>query len=173
MQINNEDYEFFVLKRPHLAEFLEHLSALYEIVIFTASLPEYANTLLDQVDPEGRLVHHRLFRSSCSLINKSYVKDLSRLGRDLDHVIIVDNSPVSYCLQRNNAVPIKSWFEDPQDDQLQQLIPILEQLSTVHSVPATLQCLRKNNLSISKKNLKKLIALELELETPYTSQPLS
>jgi hypothetical protein len=32
-------------------------------------------------------------------------------------------------LQPENAVPIKSWFDDPSDTQLLDLIPFLEQLA--------------------------------------------
>jgi len=36
-------------------------------------------------------------------------QDLSRLGRDIREVIIVDNSPASYAFQPQNAVPVESW----------------------------------------------------------------
>jgi len=38
----------------------------------------------------------------CCLGN--YIKDLSRLGRDIRKVIIIDNSPVSYIFHQDNAV---------------------------------------------------------------------
>lgn len=47
---------------------------------------------------------NRLFRESCIFHRGNYVKDLSRLGRDLNKVIIIDNSPVSYIFHPENAV---------------------------------------------------------------------
>jgi RNA polymerase II subunit A small phosphatase-like protein len=44
--------------------------------------------------------------------------DLRRLGRNIKDVIIVDNSPVSFSLQPENAIPIKSWFDDSSDREL-------------------------------------------------------
>lgn len=46
----------------------------------------------------------RLFRESCVFHRGNYVKDLSRLGRDLTRIIIVDNSPASYVFHPDNAV---------------------------------------------------------------------
>ncbi len=34
----------------------------------------------------------------------NYIKDLSRLGRDIRKVIIIDNSPLSYLFHQDNAV---------------------------------------------------------------------
>ena len=34
----------------------------------------------------------------------NYIKDLSRLGRDIRRVIIIDNSPLSYLFHQDNAV---------------------------------------------------------------------
>ena len=46
----------------------------------------------------------RLFRESCVFHRGNYVKDLSRLGRELHKIIIVDNSPASYVFHPDNAV---------------------------------------------------------------------
>lgn len=48
----------------------------------------------------------RLFRESCVFHRGNYVKDLNKLGRDLQKVIIVDNSPASYIFHPDNAVCI-------------------------------------------------------------------
>lgn len=46
----------------------------------------------------------RLFRESCVFHQGCYVKDLSRLGRDLRKTLILDNSPASYIFHPENAV---------------------------------------------------------------------
>uniref|UniRef100_A0A667WIK1 Mitochondrial import inner membrane translocase subunit TIM50 n=1 Tax=Myripristis murdjan TaxID=586833 RepID=A0A667WIK1_9TELE len=61
-------------------------------------------------------------------------QDLSRLGRDLNKVIIVDNSPASYIFHPDNAVPVASWFDDMSDTELLDLIPFFERLSKVDNV---------------------------------------
>lgn len=66
------------------------MAKYYELVIFTAGLKEYADWILDDFDKE-RLIKFRLYRNSCRFKKGVYVKDLSRLGRDMSKTIIVDN----------------------------------------------------------------------------------
>ena len=63
------------------------------------------------------------------------------LGRHAKNVILVDNSPNSYKLQPQNAVPIKTWYEDPEDIELLALMPFLAKLAYVDDVRVVLaQC---------------------------------
>ena len=61
---------------------------------------------------------HRLFRESCVYNRGKYVKDLSKLGRELNRTIIIDKSPASYLLQPQNAIPCSRWFDDKNDTLL-------------------------------------------------------
>ncbi len=102
-------------------------------MIFTASLKNYADPLLDRLDRFG-YCSSRLYREHCVMHDGVYVKDLSRLGRDLKDVIIIDNAEFSYMFQPNNALPCLSWYEDPSDTELLDLIPILQALGSVRDV---------------------------------------
>lgn len=99
----------------------------FEVVVFTASLAKYADPLLDLMDKAG-LVRWRLFRESCCPYEGNYVKDLNCLGRDLSSTIIVDNSPHSYIFQPANAVPIGTFIDDMEDQELLELLPQLLQV---------------------------------------------
>ena len=130
---DNEVHDIYVLVRPYVEEFLEKMSQKFELVIFTASISNYANPLLNVIDRKG-YIPFRLFREHCTLINTSFVKDLNLLGRDLKDIIILDNNPTAYSFNHDNGFPIKSWFEDKNDDELLKIIPILEFLSYVPDV---------------------------------------
>lgn len=52
---------------------------------------------MDIIDPD-RLCTARLFREHCTLIDNLHVKDLSKLGRKMKSIILLDNSPNSYIL---------------------------------------------------------------------------
>jgi len=74
-------------------------------------------------------VDWRLSRESCSPYKGSYVKDMGRMGRDIDSIMIIDNSPHSYLFNPQNAIPCESWFSDKSDRELLELLPKLEQLA--------------------------------------------
>jgi Dullard-like phosphatase family protein len=133
-EVNGGICNIYVSYRPHLMEFLEFAKELFEVVIFTASVDIYCNPLMDKVDPDGRLGAQRLFRDHCSSVNGSYVKDLTLLGRQLDQICIIDNSPVAYLFQPRNAIPIISWFDDPDDTELIDLFPTLRALAEATDV---------------------------------------
>ncbi len=101
------------------------------------------NPIIDQLDI-FQVVNHRLFRESCHWDyyqsepddddddDGLYFKDLSRLGRDLTSIIMLDNSPTSYRFHPQHAVPISSWFSDAHDNELLEIIPVLEDLADPH-----------------------------------------
>ena len=160
VEIENKIHNVYILVRPGAEEFLEKMSKIFEIVIFTASLSKYANPLLDKLDSK-KLCSFRLFREHCSFINNAYVKDLKNLGRDMKDVIIVDNSPVTYSLNVENGFPIKTWIDDVTDRELIKIIPILEYLSKVNDVRDYIKLMiEKNQFSYVKAD--KLISKQKE-----------
>ncbi|KDR75432.1 hypothetical protein GALMADRAFT_227080 [Galerina marginata CBS 339.88] len=133
VEIEYHWHNVYVIKRPGVDNFLKKMGEIYEVVVFTASLSKYADPVLDKLDIH-QVVSHRLFRESCYNHRGNYVKDLSQLGRPIADTIILDNSPASYIFHPNNAVPVSSWFNDPHDTELTDLVPFLADLSTVEDV---------------------------------------
>jgi CTD nuclear envelope phosphatase 1 len=129
---------FYVIKRPHVDLFLKKVAEWFEIVIFTASMQQYADPLIDQLDT-NKLVKGRLFRESCLAKEGNFVKDLGLIGQDLATTIIVDNSPIAYSHNKENALPIENWMGDnPQDDALLNLLPFLNGLRFTSDVRSIL-----------------------------------
>uniref|UniRef100_A0A4W5MD85 protein-serine/threonine phosphatase n=1 Tax=Hucho hucho TaxID=62062 RepID=A0A4W5MD85_9TELE len=123
----------YVLKRPYVDEFLQRMGELFECILFTASLAKYADPVTDLLDQCG-VFRARLFRESCVFHQGFYVKDLSLLGRELHKTLILDNSPASYIFHPENAVPVVSWFDDVEDSELRNLLPVFEDLSQAEDV---------------------------------------
>ncbi|XP_069472939.1 carboxy-terminal domain RNA polymerase II polypeptide A small phosphatase 1 isoform X1 [Ambystoma mexicanum] len=133
VEIDGTVHQVYVLKRPHVDQFLRRMGELFECVLFTASLAKYADPVADLLDKWGAF-RSRLFRESCVFHRGNYVKDLSRLGREMNKLIIIDNSPASYIFHPDNAVPVASWFDDMSDTELLDLIPFFERLSKVDDI---------------------------------------
>lgn len=138
VEIDGTIHQVYVLKRPYVDEFLQRMGELFECVLFTASLSKYADPVADLLDKWG-VFRARLFRESCVFHRGNYVKDLSRIGRELKKVIIVDNSPASYIFHPDNAVPVASWFDDMGDTELLDLLPLFETLAQVDDVYSVLR----------------------------------
>ena len=155
IEIEKEIYDIHVLVRPGVEKFIKIMKDYYEIIIFTASISKYADILMNIIDP-NKYCPYRLFREHCSFVNNNYVKDLTRLGRDLKDIVIVDNSPLSYSFHRNNGLPILSWFDDYNDNELEKITPILIFLSNVDDVREYIPKIVKNN-AISYLDAEKLI----------------
>ena len=98
-------------KRPGLDEFLSSLTkAKCELIIFTASTQEYADPLINEIEKEKQYFMKRLYRQHTVLIGDIYVKDITKLGRDLARTIIVDNDKSSFSLQKRNGILIKPFL---------------------------------------------------------------
>ena len=125
---NNEAY---VKVRMGAECFISILSQFCEIVIFTASTKFYADTVIDGLDCKD-LINHKLYREHTYDYNGINVKDLSKLGRDLNKVIIIDNIEENYMFQPNNGLNIIDFEGDENDNELHF---ILEDLLKVVTVP--------------------------------------
>lgn len=120
--------------RPFVREFLSKASKLYEVVVFTSALADYANAVLDFVDCEGA-VHHRLFRQHCVVVNGGVCKDLKMFtGVEMKDILICDNLVSNFRLQLDNGVPIKTWTGDKDDKELTYLMDYLAKMATVDDV---------------------------------------
>ncbi|WFD22781.1 protein-serine/threonine phosphatase [Malassezia equina] len=128
VQIEGRTVVYQVYKRPWVDYFLRKVAAWYQVVIFTASMKEYADPVIDWLDGGHGLISGRLFRDSCTLRHGSYLKNLQVVEQDLSRVCLIDNSPISYVLQEANGIPVEGWTHDPNDEALLDLLPMLDGL---------------------------------------------
>ncbi|KAG2440948.1 hypothetical protein HXX76_003801 [Chlamydomonas incerta] len=107
------DYEAMgrrVWLRPGVKEFLAAVRPHFEIVLFTAATQNWAAAAIEQLDPSAYLFDVMLHRDhTISDLVWDYVKDLSRLGRDLARVVIVDDNPLMFMYQPDNALHIGAY----------------------------------------------------------------
>lgn len=129
---DNFDEVVQVQLRPGVLDFLDKVTQRFETHIFTAAVDVYAQPVLDQLDPHGRLAG-RWYRESCTLDPEhgAYVKALGRILRDedcLSRVVLVDNNPLSFLANPENGILVSSFYNDPTDTTLKAVWELLEEL---------------------------------------------
>jgi RNA polymerase II subunit A small phosphatase-like protein len=136
--VQTQLFKVFVTIRPGVEAFIDTLSEYFDIVLWTASLKEYADPVMDVIDPQ-RKAQTRLYRESCTPLKGGLAKNLNKLGRDLREVFIIDvitsfnyqNSSMSFMLQPENGFLIKDFIADKNDIELEIIMPFLIWLSQV------------------------------------------
>ena len=125
----NRERGWRVFKRPGVDPFLEHLAQFYEMVVFTDQLLTYGEPILERLDPK-RYVTHRLYRESAQYKHGEYIRDLSKLNRDMERVLYISSKPKSAEMNPENVIPIQPWrYEDGSTDTaLLDLMPFLESI---------------------------------------------
>jgi TFIIF-interacting CTD phosphatase-like protein len=126
-RINEENEEQGVLKiRPGVFQFIDEIKEYYEIILFSEAERSYIDLLTEAIGENRYLYDCVLCRDYMSIVGKNFVKDLNKIGRTLDRVIIVDNMPQNFSLHKENSIYIKSfWGVENDDKALLDLIPIL------------------------------------------------
>ena len=144
IDIGPEKYTIYSIQRPFVEEFLNEMSLYFDIILFTASLEQYSKPLLKFID-KNNVIKHVYNREYCKFYEGYFFKDLSIINKDYKDLIIIDNNPVSYLFNKENGVPIKSWFDDPNDNELMKLIPFMKYLGKAYDVRPFV------NLAVNKK----------------------
>lgn len=135
-----KNLQIYVKVRPHAVEFISIVGAIYEVIIFTAAKKEYAEKVIGIIDANKRIAYS-LYRDSCTLVNGKYVKDLCKLGKPLNEVILVDDSPHSYEFQPHNGIHIPPYTGEKDDDSLLKIMKFLREIhedgmfGSIHQTP--------------------------------------
>ena len=125
-KVNHDRNDEGVLKlRPGVITFLERMREFYEIILFTEASEAYTELLMEAFN-KNKYFDYKLYRQHTIIIGQDFVKDLQRIGRPLDKMIIIDNIPQNFRMQKANGINIKPFYGEDQNDQtLFYLTPIL------------------------------------------------
>jgi CTD nuclear envelope phosphatase 1 len=94
---------YYVHERPYCHDFLRKVCKWYNLIIFTASVQEYADPVIDWLERERKYFSGRYYRQHCTFRNGAYIKDLTHVEPDLSKVMILDNSPMSYIFHEGES----------------------------------------------------------------------
>lgn len=136
VKVGNRRYAY-INTRPGFLEFIKEIKNKFEVFFFTASTKAYGNQIIDIISPDTPS-SHRLFRNSCENISGYLVKDLRKINRPLNKIILIDDLQGSALLQPENLVHITSWYDDENDTVLlNQLLPILQRIEKSNNLSTT------------------------------------
>ena len=129
MHANGRIHKIGVYIRPHCMDFLRKLSQKFEVVIFTAARQDYADKILDKLDPNRTLFAGRMYRQHCTQVDGSYVKDFSVIkNRRKEDCILVDNLVYSFAGDMDRGIHILNFYDDKTDTELKYLGEVLDQM---------------------------------------------
>lgn len=135
--------KYYIYKRPYLNLFLEHLSNSFRIGIWSSADDLYVSKIIDFIKPNGINFDFIWGKSKCTLsknhlldeyVFEKRLKKLKKKGYTLSKTIIVDDSPEKVKENYGNAVYIKPFEGDINDNELNKLKNYLLTISNVKDV---------------------------------------
>ncbi len=134
------DFEVFnykVYKRPGLEDFLEELKGNFEVGVWSSASDEYVDVVVNHIFPDDYGLKFVWGRSKCTLQYNSeassrfnpmdqnhlhYVKMLKKVEKsglgDLDHMLIIDDTPHKAQHNYGNAIYPKMFLGEKSDNEL-------------------------------------------------------
>jgi len=102
--------------RPGLFSFLNAIKPIYELISFTNESKEYSDMILKEIEKNKKYFDFNLYKEHLTLYGNKFVKDISKLGRDIKKVIIVDDDPNNFMLSPENGIQISPYLGDSTKD---------------------------------------------------------
>ena len=102
--------------RPGLIHFLKSIKPYYEIISFTTNSKEYSESIISQIEMGKKIFDYNLSREHSLLCGNQFIKDISRIGRDMRRIIIIDDKANNFKLNKENGILIYPYFGDDDND---------------------------------------------------------
>jgi CTD small phosphatase-like protein 2 len=111
------------------------MSRKFEVILFTSAREDYAERMLEILDPQYSLFKFALFRQSCVPYRGVCMKDFDVIAnRKKEDVIMVDNMIISFALNLDNGILIKPYISGKEDKELKCLAERLERVQNHEDV---------------------------------------
>jgi len=140
------DFQFdsyFVYKRPGLHQFINQLGEIYDIGVWSSASDDYVKIICNHIFKDEIKPKFIYGRSKCTarrdLETDTYVYEkridkLKSLGYDKNKIIIIDDSREKLRTNYGNAIYIKEFTGNSNDNELEKLYQYLITLKDVENV---------------------------------------
>jgi RNA polymerase II subunit A small phosphatase-like protein len=134
---------YFVYARPHLNWFLNEAANPFRIGIWSAADELYVSSIVEKILPNNIKLEIMWGQSWCNYKLNSetntyvYEKDintLTKLNFKLEEIIYVDDSLYNAKVNKGNAIIIKPFFGDQNDQELKTLFDYLLTLRNIEDI---------------------------------------
>ena len=112
--------------RPYLFDFLNCLLPFYELISFTTATRSYADSILNSIEENKKYFSYKFYREHAIIQGNNLIKDISRLGRDMSKILLIDNMSLNFQHNKENGILIYPFYnENYMDTSLIELKKIL------------------------------------------------
>ena len=117
-------------KRPGADKFLLDMAQYYEIVLYSPSIDAVADPVVTSLDKAGCIMH-RLYRDATYYKDGVHMKDLKRLNRNTNRMIVIDDDPAESAMNPENLIRVKPYSDpnDRDDRTLERITPFLIEIA--------------------------------------------
>jgi len=117
-----------IARRPYTDQLLEFLGQHCEVVVWTAGIRTYAQSVVRMIDKTG-VISHCVYRHLKWYTDVDYTKDLTLLGRNMDQTLIIENTPDCVSKNPKNGIIVPDYSQLNTGDQaLRDLLGIMQDL---------------------------------------------
>jgi Dullard-like phosphatase family protein len=102
--------------RPYLFDFLDSLFPFYELISFTTATKIYAEPILDIIEKNKKYFSYKFYREHSIIKGKELVKDISRIGRSMKKILIIDNNANNFKINKENGILIYPFYNEKNKD---------------------------------------------------------
>ena len=112
MKFPNNNNNGILHFRNGLFEFLDAIFPFYELISFTSATQIYSDSIIKQIESKKKYFSYNLYREHTVIYGKEYIKDITKIGRDLNKMIIVDNLGSNFRLNKENGILIYPFYDE-------------------------------------------------------------
>jgi TFIIF-interacting CTD phosphatase-like protein len=119
---------YHVYLRPHLQDFLKTAFEYFDVAVWTSASQSYAEDIVKKIFPDNlKFLYTReqctkkLDYDTMEFVYLKNLKNLKKLGYDINKLLIVDDSPEKVAQNYGNYIPITPFYGDQKDIQLKLL----------------------------------------------------
>ena len=135
--------KYFTYKRPHLDDFLEDCLTFFKVGVWTSASEDYATGVINNIFKDKSKLEfvwtcirctQKYYRESDSYDLIKDFKKLKKQGYPIEKIIMVDDSREKVQRNYGNAVIIKGYTGEREDDELPVLLEYLKSIGLVENV---------------------------------------